>query len=343
MDFSQSTSSLTSHVAPRRAWNTAIERILVPLDGSRLAECSLPHAIALAKTFDAELILLRVLEHDDSRSREGGSRVDSAVWRINLAEMHAYLASTAAEIESSATRVSTRLAEGCSARAILETASESRCDLIVLSSHGHGGLAPFQLGSTAQKVLEAAVPSVFVVRARYETPEQAWNEKIYSRIVVAVDGSPRSDWALCLARGLPAAVDGELIVLQVVPIPELARHFPMDETEARLRQEMIERNRQAALENLTAARNRLGEMRNIVRTRVEVSENVAQAIESVCDEENASLVVLNAHGSGCGSNSRRYGGVADALLHYGRYPTLVFQDLAVPRSESTEIALSLRA
>lgn len=335
MENSPPANHLVSHGSPRPAWSAGVEKILVPLDGSRLAECVLPHAVATARLFDAELILLRVLE-----LRQGHSLVDGVACRLGRAEMRGYLEETAAKLEALGVRVSTRLAEGRSAQEIVAVASQTECDLIVLSSHGRSGLAPFHLGSTVQKVIETAGTSVFVVRARFEEPDQDWQSKTYPRILVAVDGSPRSDWALCLARCLAEKVGGELVALQVVPVPEMSRHFPAGEAEASLRQEMIERNRQAALENLVAARGRLGEMAKSTRTRVEVSEHVAPAINTVCDEEDASLVVLNAHGFGCDSKSQRYGGIAEALLRYGRHPTLVFQDLTVPDLASPEVACS---
>ena len=64
-----------------------IDRILVGLDGSPLAERALPHAAAVAQAFGAELVLMRVLE-DDAKS---GGPVDPVAWRLRRSEAQAYL------------------------------------------------------------------------------------------------------------------------------------------------------------------------------------------------------------------------------------------------------------
>ena len=309
-----------------------VERILVPLDGSRLAECVLPHAIALARIFDAELILVRVQE-----SLPGNHpRVDSLSWRLGKAEVEAYLRSTAERIAEVGVRVSTYAEQGKCAEAVIEAARRHGAGLIALSSHGRGGETPFRLGSTAQKLIDSATTSVLLVRARQEPLRDDWNTCPYRRILVAVDGSPRSEWALSLAAGMAERAQAELLLAQVVPVPELVVRHPPSTEEEELRESLVETNRRAALDYLEALRCRCANENTPVRTRLEVSEHAAETIEDLCDEEDVDLVVINAHGRGCGPASRLHGRFADQLLHQGRHTTLLFQDLPAQSAESFE-------
>jgi len=313
--------------------NGLVERILVPLDGSRLAECALPHAIAIARVFGSQLILLRVQE---SVADNHHPRVDSLAWRLGKADVEEYLRNTAERIAELGVPVSTCAEQGKPAETVIEAARKHRADLIALSSHGRGGKAPFCLGSTAQKVVDGAATSVLLVRAHREPLREDWNTSPHRRILVAVDGSARAEWALSLAAGMAERARAELVLAQVVPVPELVLRHPPSPEEEGLRETLVEANRRAACENLEALRGRCANENRPVRTRLEVSENAAQTIEDLCDEEQIDLLVINAHGRGCGPASRLHGRLADQLLHYGRHNTLLFQDLPAHSVESFE-------
>ncbi|HZQ99292.1 MAG TPA: universal stress protein [Chloroflexota bacterium] len=131
-------------------------RVLVPLDGSPLAERALGSAVRLSALMRVELVLLRAVDAGDLRS-------DSA--EVAVRGARAYLRRTAARVRSAlpGQRVSTRTAVGAASAAIARAALEDDVDAIVMSTHGRGGLARAVLGSTATAALEqATVPLILL-------------------------------------------------------------------------------------------------------------------------------------------------------------------------------------
>ncbi len=154
------------------------ERILVPLDGSHLAEAALAPAAEVAKRFDAKLYLLQVLPLEGAPQLEG--------WKAEIPEEEAELERKQSELYECAaneylTHVINKLAAagiaaeavvtmGDAADAILDCLKREEISLLVISSHGRGGLGRLIFGSIAEKVLHGTRVSVLVVHA---TPDGA--------------------------------------------------------------------------------------------------------------------------------------------------------------------------
>lgn len=143
------------------------KRILVPLDGSMLAEKSLPYAQALAQKFDAQLILNRVLpplvaaDNDETEN----SCCTKILQQLE-AEAKAYLCQVQKKLRAIGLQPQTELLEGGPiAEMILELAVDRGVDLIVMSTHGYSGDRRWVYGSVADKVLQQAPCPVFLVRA----------------------------------------------------------------------------------------------------------------------------------------------------------------------------------
>jgi nucleotide-binding universal stress UspA family protein len=126
-----------------------IRHILVPMDGSALAECALPFASALGKVLSARITVLRVLTAPSGH-------VDPVEWELVRAEAHGQLARFERQLTASGLSSDVALLDGRSAEQIIHFAQEHHVDLIVLSSHGEGGLTGWVLSSTAQKVVARA-------------------------------------------------------------------------------------------------------------------------------------------------------------------------------------------
>ena len=139
--------------------------VLVPLDGSRLAEGALDPAIGFARD-GAKLVLLRAVEaHSVPFSDPAAAQV--AV----IEEAEAYLAAVAARLRSAgATNVETSVWYGPPAESIAEAAGLRKADLIVMSTHGRTGLGRLVLGSVAESVLRTTSTPILLLRP--ETP--AW-------------------------------------------------------------------------------------------------------------------------------------------------------------------------
>ena len=148
-----------------------LRRILVPLDGSRLAEAVLPHIVRLAKRQGAELTLLRVAHAHALREAD---LAEAQVRVVQEAEM--YLAGVASCLAAEGVRASPVVRYGGGTpEAILDDIQVRRPDLVAMSTHGHTGLTHLLLGSVAEQVLRASpVPVLlFPARALGELPADA--------------------------------------------------------------------------------------------------------------------------------------------------------------------------
>jgi len=147
------------------------KKILVPLDGSKLAECALPHAIDMAKTYSATLLLVRVTEVveglravDDPAMPTEQKFVIEARGKFKE-QARNYLDKIAKSIEKEGVQVITDVPYGRPAIEIISSAMLYHCDLIIMSSHGRSGLSKWTHGSVAEKVFKASHIPVLMISA----------------------------------------------------------------------------------------------------------------------------------------------------------------------------------
>ena len=163
-DGSAAPSRLAACAPPR------LRRILVPLDGSALAEAVLPRIMALAKRHGAELTLLRVAYARGFREAD----LAEAEARV-VREAEAYLAGVGCRLATEGVGVHHVIRYGFAPEEILDDIRGRRPDLVAMSTHGRTGLTHLLLGSVAEKVLRASpVPVLlFPARALREIPAGA--------------------------------------------------------------------------------------------------------------------------------------------------------------------------
>jgi nucleotide-binding universal stress UspA family protein len=141
-------------------------RVLVPLDGSPLAEAVLPFMSRLARPLGLEIALLRVVPMVTPQIVEGGTRKIILDRGERLREeAEAYLRGVAARLVADGFRVTTTVRTGEAAPEIVAGARECQADLIGMMTHGRTGLGRLLFGSVAEAVLRHAAVPVFVVRA----------------------------------------------------------------------------------------------------------------------------------------------------------------------------------
>ncbi|HXG08223.1 MAG TPA: universal stress protein [Gemmataceae bacterium] len=155
--------------SPELPGGPCFRHILIPLDGSPLAEQAIEPAVALGSLFEVGYTLLRVVNplqtvgHDPAGFAISG--FDPLVQKRLQVEAEDYLERIAERLRPRATRVLTRVIVGAQpAAAILDAAREQGADLIALATHGRGGLRRLLLGSIADKVLRGATTPVLVRR-----------------------------------------------------------------------------------------------------------------------------------------------------------------------------------
>lgn len=143
-----------------------LQKILVPLDGSKLAEKALPYAEELAQKLDAELILVWALQPQplvamsDYGAASYGTLLDT-----EEDEAKEYLLNLRQGLREQKLRVRTAVVKGHSvADAIVDLAKQEKVDFIVKTTHGRSGLSRWIYGSVATKVLQQAPCPIFLVR-----------------------------------------------------------------------------------------------------------------------------------------------------------------------------------
>jgi nucleotide-binding universal stress UspA family protein len=140
-----------------------LDKILVPLDGSALAEAALPTAIELLA--DGPVATLRLLRAVEASTLPGGDPIEAQV-RV-MREAEDYLGSMATRLTGSGVKgVKTSVWYGPPAPAIVEAARVSAVDIIVMSTHGRSGLGRLVLGSVAESVLRSTHTPILLIRDR---------------------------------------------------------------------------------------------------------------------------------------------------------------------------------
>ncbi|HSQ12550.1 MAG TPA: universal stress protein [Candidatus Deferrimicrobium sp.] len=146
-----------------------LNTIFVPLDGSALAEKALPHVIALGKTMNLEVHLMRVytLPPDAYVVADGVIAQGPAAFRDSIKnEATTYLEGKIDELRASGLeRLVATAIEGDAASEIIDIARKTPNNLIAMSTHGRSGVGRWLLGSVAEKVIQHSQDPVLVIRA----------------------------------------------------------------------------------------------------------------------------------------------------------------------------------
>ncbi|MCE7869962.1 universal stress protein [bacterium CPR1] len=197
-----------------------MRRILVPLDGSPLAEAALPHALGLASRSGAELVLASVREDLASAVPAHLLAEVESSWP----ELHRAYLSTLSE------KVGGRLemAMGQPAQEIVGWTESLGADLVVMGTHGRRGLSRWLVGSVADKVMRHSHCPVLLVRSPEISAAQA-REQVelavagqwprYPRILVPLDGTALSEQSLGGACLLARQDQSELTLMRVLDFP----------------------------------------------------------------------------------------------------------------------------
>lgn len=304
-----------------------IRRVLVCLDRSPFSELCIPYALCLCRTFGATLTLLHVLEDRTDRvgPQSGPHGVDPVGWELSRREASDYLERWEHQTkEVLGPRVETRLEQGRPADRITALSSELDADVTVLGGRGENGVAAWDLGSTVQQVLAVAGGSVLVVHSAAPANGVGFPR----RILLPLDGSPRTESILPTASRLAQEYGSELLLVHVVdePRPTRVLRAPQD---LELAHELARRLEVSARRYLEQLRGGLARDGAGVRCIVERSADKNQCLLGLEERESVDLVILSAHGTTCNA-ARPFGSVTGHLLAHSTSALLVLQDM--PRS-----------
>jgi nucleotide-binding universal stress UspA family protein len=310
------------------------KNILVPLDGSPMADRILPHVAGIARISRAPVTLLRVLETDGLLS----TAVDPLAWHLAKAEAQAHLNEAAEQLTHWGLTSNPVLLEGSAAQRVVEYAHKHGADLLILSSHGQGGLSGWNVSGIAQKVIHHAGTSIMFVRSSDKSAAKRHGVEAkvvqYRQILVPLDGSQRAECSLPLASILADLDAADLLVVHVIARPEMIQRVPLSSEDAALAQRVVARNTAEVDKYFAQLQSRLSPT---LQTRVLVDDNIARALHDLVEQEQVDLVVLSAHGHSCHSEWP-YGDLVNNFINYGATSLLILQDLPFSEKSSDRAA-----
>ncbi|MFC2002290.1 universal stress protein [Chloroflexota bacterium] len=186
--------------------------IVVPLDGSKLAEAALPYAEELGTRTGSDIILLSVLESSDLNKHEKHQIYANRIQATTRHHADKYLDLIRSEVAN--IKTATRI--GNPAEAIVEYAGNGGQSLVVMATHGRSGISRWALGSVADKV--ARTPTnlpVMLIRAKDARPDVR-EKRLLKKVLVPMDGSKSSKAVVPYISQLALKLGMAITLLQVV-------------------------------------------------------------------------------------------------------------------------------
>jgi nucleotide-binding universal stress UspA family protein len=302
--------------------------LLVPLDGSGLAETTLPYVRTLAHGSGerAHVTLLHLIE------RGAPSSVHGARHLTTVPDAEAYLTEIAERFRAEGITVDTHVDTnegGDTAGRIVDHVAEMKVDLVVLCAHGRSGLGRWLFGSIAQKVLAVGIAPVLMVLPTGGTEPRP---PTLRQILLPLDGTPDAEIALPLAADLARAMGGTMHLVLVVPtvgslsgaMSSIARFSP------KVTAELLESAGSDAVVYLDALAGRLRAAGIPVETSI-ARDDPATAILDRARQVHADLFVMASHGR-AGMGGAWAGSVSNKVLARSPGPFLLIRAPGPPQT-----------
>jgi nucleotide-binding universal stress UspA family protein len=312
-------------------------RILIPFDGSSLAEQVLPCGWFLAKALRIPVQLLRVIDGNEIALT---SRVSQGLWLEKLLlqsrlSSRTYLEEVARSF--AAAQVSCSIDAGNPPEVIIEKASADKNTLIVMATHGGSGIRRWLLGSVAHQLLQESANDMFLIRVTDEG--RTSGEAMPRTAILPLDGSPFAEQVAPRIEQLAQRIGLKLVLFQVgvwQPAATDDRFSPSkDEWFHRLRGE---------LHQCLGAKVRELRRRGLVDVEAAVKFGyAAEQIISMARETRNSFVAMCTH-RGSGLNRWALGSVTNAVVRRSRGPVLVIRGGSIQSSNERpqEVVRTLR-
>jgi nucleotide-binding universal stress UspA family protein len=275
-------------------------RILVPLDGSSLAEAVLPYVTSLGLALGAEVQLLRVTHPSAAFLNDDESYVSADIYQLLLDAdeqvASEYLRGVANGLRKVGLTVQTSVVYGPPAEVIIDAVRGVEDTMVMMTTHGRRGLARLAMGSVAEVVVRKTAVPVFLVRSLEE------QRHALDSIIVPLDGSSTSEAVLPCIEALAPALNANVLLVRTL------EHDDMPDATAYLAS--------------VAVRLRLAGIREVCTWVTPGPPD--KAIEYLAELEQASFIAIATHGR---SGLRRWllGSVAEEVIHTAAVPTLVIR------------------
>jgi nucleotide-binding universal stress UspA family protein len=293
------------------------KHLLVPLDGSRLAEAALPAAACLAEYLGASITLIHIIERDASGEIHGERHLTTP------ANANAYLEEVARRALPADIHVARHVHTVGTAdlpQSILDHVEELAPDLIVMCTHGSGGLRDFLFGNIAQQVIARGNTPVLLIRPKEKNVHETF---AVHRLLVPLDGDPAHAQGLPVAADLARLCGAELFLVFVVPTTgtlsgqEAATGRLLPST----MRAVLDLAQQDAAEYLAGQMTALQETGLTVKAAIRRGDP-ATAIVEAADAARADLIVLGTHGK-AGMDAFWAGSISPKISGRSKLPLLL--------------------
>jgi nucleotide-binding universal stress UspA family protein len=296
-----------------------IRSVLLPLDGSPFAAQALAWAAAIARKARARLRLVLVHQPPGPPPARGSDR---RLWtKIELSLRKAqrdYLRGVAAQVRAEdSLQVATATLDGTPAPAIAAYVREMGVDLVVMTTHGRGGLQRAWLGSVADQLVRSLEIPLLLVRPI----EGAQAEPKLEEILVSLDGSRRAEAALPAALAMASLFGARLILVQAVEPVVMMVDAPTPFAR-NVDEELSALRRREAKDYLHDMTERVSGLGVTATASAVLSSRAVEAIQAAARTPGVGMIALATHGRG-GVRRMVLGSVADKLVRSGDLPVLV--------------------
>jgi nucleotide-binding universal stress UspA family protein len=281
-------------------------KILVPLDGSVIAEAALGYAGLIAGRNKADLVLLTVCDRDSETTTR---------------PRQVYLEHKADELRQEGLKVTTAVVCGNTVEQIAVYTVRNKIDLLTISSRGYSGVKRLLLGSVAGKVIDYVKIPILLVKgskAGKEKPE-------LKRILLPMDGSQFSETSVPYAQSVIGGTDAEVVLLTVAEPPSVPsdRSANIKPSWEEYRDAIVAEVKEQATAYLERARTAFTGMKARAKLLVEMGKP-AESIMQTAKREKVNLIALSSHGR-TGAERVLYGSVARRLINESRVPLLLIR------------------
>lgn len=296
--------------------------VAVCVDRSEHSRKALPHARSIANALGIPATLLHVVE----TSPAAGIGTDPIEWDLLRREARNTLNRWVKTYSVTGDHADAEVIEGRPAEQICRWARDHTSDLIVLCTQGEGEPAAGGIGSTAREVAEHAGSSILLVPASVQLDAATVR---YRRILVPLDGSPLAESVIPLAARIATAEGAELLLVHVVPMPELTHSGPADAEDLKLLDELVTRNEAAAKKYLNRMKTRLAQKGVSVKVLTMRGGDARSWLPQVALERDVDLVLLSAHGRS-GRSDTPCGSVTSHLMTHLAAPLMIVRPKQAP-------------
>ncbi len=310
------------------------QRVLVPLDGSKLSEVVFPYVKELAGALDLKVTLLHLQKPEEGESaplHQAYVEHKAGVVRRDIEEVWQ---SVGAGAGKRSLEVSGELAVGYPAEEILRYAEENEVDLILMATRGRSGIRRWVMGSVADKILRTSTVPIWLINV--EAAERVAYDKWPKRtIIVPLDGSKLAETVLPHVEVLTKQHGDEPMEIVLLCVSEPAVTLTYYSPSARLEtpggavhvmpqdyeRELLARQKLLAGQYLAGVAERLKQVYPHVRSEV-LEGDPAKEIINYAERSPFSVIVMSTHARG-GLSRWAYGSVAAKLLQKVPSPILL--------------------